>query len=364
MSGLVGRTNVAPPQGDAYALGRAGDAQPFRRIWSFPTESGGFPGTWRGSEASSSPASPSLVIAAQAGIATAPAPPWSARPAATPTASPAAYLTVIIGRSMFSKASSCTSPATPPGMLTLDQVVPQLAQLGVNVTAAVIPDRILPTKTNCVNGTLYPSWADLTSLAATYGLNAVSASEDYEYMTTLTQTQQFQQSCGSLATLISHGFHRAWGLFAYPDNYYSTSVQSAVVEQLLRLRKNVYPPAPGVGCPGDQQRGDDGCAVVAEDQRRRRGPLQSRRNQPCDSEGSRSLGKYLDPNAIQALTRVSRGRGLQFRPTRSPPGRARPGPSSGTAQNRKQTGRRTGPRSSRRTAGTTSSMRSPVSHRQ
>lgn len=221
----------------------------------------------------------------------------------TGQASTAAYLTVVIGRAMESKAVGC---ATPPGMLTLDQVVPQLALMGINVTAAVIPDRTLAARTNCVSGTLYPSWADLSSLAAAYGLNAVSASQSYDYMTTLTQTQQFQQSCGSLSTFISHGFHRAWGLFAYPDNHYSTAIQSAVVQNCFAFGRTYVSPhrvsgaaatnseatmaAPWVQITNDV--GGGRCNLV---------------RQACDSEGVKSLGKYLSPNTLHALTQVSPG---------------------------------------------------------
>ncbi len=218
----------------------------------------------------------------------------------------AAYLTVIIGRSMESKVDSCKPIEIPPGMLTLDQIVPQLAAIGVNVTAAVIPSRTPATGTKCVSGTLYPSWADLTSLAATYGLNVVSASENYDYMTTLTETEQFQQSCGSLATFIAHGFHRAWGLFAYPDNYYSTTVQSQVVQNCFAFGRTYVRPAyatagqttnseANVAAPWLQATDDVGggrCHLTKE---------------PCDSEGPKSLGNYLSPVTLHALTQVAAG---------------------------------------------------------
>jgi hypothetical protein len=220
--------------------------------------------------------------------------------------STAAYLTVIIGRSMESKVESCRPVEIPPGMLTLDQIVPQLAAIGVNVTAAVIPGRTLATADKCVSGTLYPSWADLTSLAATYGLNVVSASENYDYMTTLTETEQFQQSCGSLATFIAHGFHRAWGLFAYPDNYYSTTVQSQVVQNCFAFGRTYVRPAyatagqstnseANMTAPWLQATDDVGggrCHLTKE---------------PCDSEGPKSLGNYLSPVTLHALTQVAAG---------------------------------------------------------
>jgi len=245
-----------------------------------------------------------LVIAGQLGAATG-AGAVRLGPAASTAnqASTAAYLTVTIGRAMESKAVNC---ATPAGMMTLDQIAPQLAQIGVHLTAAVIPDRTLATTTNCVSGTLYPSWGDLSSLAATDGLNVVSASQSYDYMTTLTQTQQFQQSCGSLSAFIAHGFHRAWGLFAYPDNHYSTSIQSAVVQGCFAYGRTYVSPhkvsggaatntASAMVAPWLQRTDDVG------------GGKCNLTGQPCDSEGGGSLGKYLSPVTLHALTQVAAG---------------------------------------------------------
>jgi hypothetical protein len=220
--------------------------------------------------------------------------------------STAAYLTVIIGRSMESKVDSCKQPEPPPGMLTLDEIVPQLAAIGVNVTAAVIPGRTLATGTKCVNGTLYPSWADLSSLATDYGLNVVSASENYDYMTTLTQTQQFQQSCGSLSTFIAHGFHRAWGLFAYPDNYYSTAVQSQVVQDCFAFGRTYVLPnyVSGAQATNTEATMAAPWLQVTDDVG---GGHCSLPKEPCDSEGPKSLGRYVSPLTLQTLAHVAPG---------------------------------------------------------
>jgi hypothetical protein len=138
------------------------------------------------------------------------------------------YLTVILGRALYSKAIAC---ATPQGMMTIDQVVPQLAAMGIGVTAPVIPDRTLETGVNCVSGSLYPSWADLGALRDSDGLTVVSATQDYDNLPTLNTDQQFQSSCGSLAPIIAHGNDRAWGLLAYPNDGYTSEVQASVVSQ-------------------------------------------------------------------------------------------------------------------------------------
>jgi hypothetical protein len=166
-----------------------------------------------------------LVIAAGLSNVTG-APP--ARAAARPatTADSTGYLSVILGRALYSKADGCQ---TPQGMLTIDDVVPQLAAMGITVTAPVIPDRTLENGVKCLSGSLYPSWADLGALRDNDGLTVVSATQDYDNLPTLDTDQQFQSACGSLATIIAHGNHRAWGLLAYPNDQYTTDVETDVV---------------------------------------------------------------------------------------------------------------------------------------
>jgi hypothetical protein len=48
-------------------------------------------------------------------------------------------------------------------------------------------------------------------------------------MTLLSQEEQWQESCGSLAAFEQHGHTRAWGLFGYPNNKWTTDIQRNVV---------------------------------------------------------------------------------------------------------------------------------------
>jgi hypothetical protein len=165
--------------------------------------------------------------------------------------SPPGYLSLLVGRALYSKATSTCQ--TPPGMLTLDQVVPALyagnipgepvTRPGITLSANVIPDRTLATTTKCFSQNLYPSWSDLSNLASNDGLAVMSASQSYVNMTTLTTQQQIQQACGSLSSFISNGFHRAWGLFAYPDNHYNTTVQSTVVDNCFAFGRTYVRPS-------------------------------------------------------------------------------------------------------------------------
>jgi len=214
------------------------------------------------------------------------------------------YLTVIIGRAQYSKDSG-THCATPANMMTLDQVVPALAALGVHVTAAVIPARTATSGYLCVKGSKYTSWADLSSLAAADKLTVVSASEDYEYMTTLTTANQFAESCGSLSTLIAHGFHSAWGLFAYPDNYWSSGVETAVVQNCFAFGRTYISPHTVSGTAATNPE-----ATMAAPWLQKTNDVGGGRcntTGACATEGAKSLGRYLSPLTLQALTNVTPG---------------------------------------------------------
>jgi IPT/TIG domain len=221
------------------------------------------------------------------------------------------YLTLMIGRALYSKATSTCQ--TPAGMLTLDQLVPQLyagnitnepvTRPGITLTANVIPDRTLPTTTKCLSQNLYPSWSDLSNLSHSNGMAVVSASQSYSNMTTLTTQQQIQQSCGSLTPLISNGFHRAWGLFAYPDNHYTTTVQTAVVDNCFAFGRTYVKPSAtnatnqesATTTPWLQKTVDIGggrCHISTL---------------PCSRYHSSSLGLYTSPLTLAGLTNVAPG---------------------------------------------------------
>jgi hypothetical protein len=218
-------------------------------------------------------------------------------------ASSVGYLTVIIGRAQLSKAIGCKTPAN---FVTLDEAAPQLAALGVHLTVAVVPARTGATTSDCVKGALYPSWADLTSLAAHDGVTVISASEDYEYMTTLTQTNQFAQSCGSLATFISHGFHRAWGLFAYPDNYYSSAIQAAVVQNCFAFGRTYINPHSVSGAAATNSEATTEAPWLQKTNDISGGRC-NLKGKPCSTEGPTSVGRYLSPLTLHALTAVAPG---------------------------------------------------------
>jgi hypothetical protein len=232
----------------------------------------------------------------------------SALARATAATSPA-FLTVILGRALYSKGASCQ---VPPGMMNIDQVVPQLASMGITATAAVVPSRTLETTTNCAQGDLYPSWADLGALRDNYGLTVVSATEHHDNLPTLPLDQQFQDSCGSLVPIIAHGNHRAWGLLAYPNNEYTTTVQTSVVENCFAFGRtyvdvNTTSPQTNV----EASMADPWLQLTVD----AGGGLCNDHTRPCGQSGSiGSPWRYASPAKLAAMTHVVGGdwTALQF----------------------------------------------------
>lgn len=148
-----------------------------------------------------------------------------------PTATNPGYLTIMFGRSNWVAASrKCVAV---PGAPTLLQVGEAMAAMGLTGTGAVVTDTIGSTTEGC--GTFshnneYPTWSDLVALQS-LGWSFVSASETYKpKMTTISYANQVAESCGSLTDPVSglytHGFSDAWGMFAYPDDEFTSAIQT------------------------------------------------------------------------------------------------------------------------------------------
>jgi hypothetical protein len=117
-----------------------------------------------------------------------------------------------------------------PGTVTLGQVADQLAARGFPGTGNVVIDRESDTSTPmCFTYGLGTTWSQLATLRDTDGWTFISAGQSYRDMTTLTTQQQIDESCGSLAALEAHGDDRGWGMFAYPDNKRTGTIQQDVV---------------------------------------------------------------------------------------------------------------------------------------
>lgn len=139
------------------------------------------------------------------------------------------YVTILFGRTMYSIAdASCN---VLPGSVPLDQVAQDLASRGLKATAVVVVDRTQPTNRLCYGGSLYASWSDLASLSSTYGWSFDSDGMTHNDITTMTTTQQYQESCDSLGYLAQHGFTSANAFYAYGDNKRTTAIQTNIVSK-------------------------------------------------------------------------------------------------------------------------------------
>lgn len=143
------------------------------------------------------------------------------------------YLTLSFGRTQWVTARQCSAMADT---VTLGQVADDMTALGVESgnpitgTGNVVIDRASETDTPaCMTYGLMATWDQIADLRDTHGWTFVSAGEGYRNMTQLTEQEQIDESCGSLSDLEAHGHTRGWGLFAYPNNRKSSTIQSSVV---------------------------------------------------------------------------------------------------------------------------------------
>ena len=139
------------------------------------------------------------------------------------------YLTISFGRTQWVSTAKCIPIANA---VPLDQVAADMASRGMTGTGNVIVDRTRETGFLCVGYYMdEPGWDRLAMLRDTYGWSFVSASKSYADITPLSASQQQGESCGTLAAFEAHGHTRAWGLFAYARNKYTTTIQSQVVSK-------------------------------------------------------------------------------------------------------------------------------------
>jgi Tol biopolymer transport system component len=141
------------------------------------------------------------------------------------------FLTLTFSRLQMSSAVNCVPVGAP-----LDTVVaPELQRRGLTGTFSLVTSWTNETTRVCGGGKLWPqsivygSWNDARTLRDVYGWQAISQSKTYRNITTLSAGDQRDESCGSLPAFTSRGFTRANGMFAYPNNAYTTQIQQDIV---------------------------------------------------------------------------------------------------------------------------------------
>jgi hypothetical protein len=148
-------------------------------------------------------------------------PPQAPHASAAPADGP--FVTLLFSRTEISAADDCVQNDT--NIARLDTMVaPFLHSLGLAGTGTLVTDRTGATARHCThyNDDLTASWADATSLAQNDGWSFVSHTATYptiQKIESLTPAQAYHQTCGTIATLTSHGLPGATGMIAYPGAY-------------------------------------------------------------------------------------------------------------------------------------------------
>jgi hypothetical protein len=146
----------------------------------------------------------------------------------TPTPTPG-FLTLLFGRAQWVSTENCVPI---PGALTLGWVASHLHRAGLPISTTVVLDRTADSKPLCWSSyAMQATWVQLRKLRKDYGTSVESGSRSYANMVRLSPTRQWRESCGTLKTFNDEGFTRAWGLFAYPNNRWTTRIQRNVVSR-------------------------------------------------------------------------------------------------------------------------------------
>lgn len=148
---------------------------------------------------------------------------------AAAVAGPSGFFTIQFGRTQFVSTDKLCKEL--PNSVNLLRVASLMKDRGKAGVGNVVLSRHGVSRSCFLNYVQQPSWNDLTQLRTQYGWTMVSAGMDYQNMTGLTPDQQRAESCGSIGALARRGHTRAWGLFAYPNNRSSETIQRQVVSK-------------------------------------------------------------------------------------------------------------------------------------
>jgi hypothetical protein len=155
-------------------------------------------------------------------------------------ASGPSFLTLMFGRSQLVVAGKNCQPL--PNTVPLDQVAATLKSMNLPGTGSIVTSYIGDSSNNCVNDAqgndLYPTWTQLDTLRDADGMTFVSQGVNYVDVRTLTTAQQEADICGSLPILAAHGHNRAWGLFGYPNNFFTPTIQSGVTDNCFAFGRS------------------------------------------------------------------------------------------------------------------------------
>jgi hypothetical protein len=140
------------------------------------------------------------------------------------------YLTLMFGRGQLSEMRG--SPCTPtPGAVSLWTVANALQARGLVATLPMTADQIAtPPAHICHGDSEYANWDDLAKFRDVYHWTAVPRGRTDRNLTQITDPVVLKdETCGVLQTFYQHGQKRAWGLFAWPNNRFTASLEAQYV---------------------------------------------------------------------------------------------------------------------------------------
>ena len=163
---------------------------------------------------------------AQQAVNTAPA----TGPGATSVTAPTRFITYMLGRAQvgsYQAGTHCTVPL--PGNVGLWTLASLIRAHGHTATAPVTLNQIGTAAAVCAGTIRYATWSDLTRLKKDYGWSVSSRGRTGKELTTLTASQQRDETCSTLPDFTAHGFADAWGMFSYPNNRLTLEIQTSLV---------------------------------------------------------------------------------------------------------------------------------------
>jgi len=140
------------------------------------------------------------------------------------------FVTLLFSRTEVMLAHRCVPDDTD--VVRLDtEVAPELHRRHLKATGTVQTGVTRMAHRGCVHfkGALTASWPDLERLHEHFRWSFVSHSRTYATnLDRLSTRELYRGTCGTLRVLRKHGYTRADGLFAYPNNKWTTKIQQQV----------------------------------------------------------------------------------------------------------------------------------------
>ncbi len=151
------------------------------------------------------------------------------QPTGASAAVPGGALTIMFGRGALRATNySC---AVLPGSVSLFTVANDLRARGLTATIPMTASHAGEGTTRvCSGGYRYANWADLATFRDAYGWTVVPRGLTNAALTGITDPLELERNiCGAKQVFAAHGHERAWGMFAWPQNEFTSELQQRYV---------------------------------------------------------------------------------------------------------------------------------------